>query len=296
MKDIKQIRLLIFGAGVIGSVYTVKFAEAGIDVTLFARNKRLDTLRQNDLQYYEKGVIKRIKVKLIDKLEADDIYDYILVPVRYDQVESALVALRDNRSKNIVTMTNISVGYDSWLNIVGDRLLPGFPSAGGDIKDGILHARFGPKFIQATIFGEINGKVTNRVKGLAEIFSFANLPYTIPIDISAFQITHAAMVVGMNKAFFTDNGIMDQAAARKIETLRNMVMMTKKYIRLLEKKGIPITPPKMKLILKCPDWLIISVFRKLMGTKFMTDTLLGEHAVSAKNEILLLDKDFLKSF
>jgi hypothetical protein len=47
------------------------------------------------------------------------------------------------------------MGYDRWLEIIGDRLLPGFPGAGGDMKDGILYTQFGSEKHQGTIFGEI---------------------------------------------------------------------------------------------------------------------------------------------
>ena len=35
-------RLLIYGAGVIGSLYAALFAEAGYDVSVYARGKRLE--------------------------------------------------------------------------------------------------------------------------------------------------------------------------------------------------------------------------------------------------------------
>ena len=154
---VKQNRILIFGAGVIGSGYAIKFIEAGIDVTMFARSNRFKTLKEKGLQYNEKGVVKSIKVNVIDTLKNDDVYDFIFVTVRYDQSESALMALKDNQSKNIVTMTNNSIGFSSWLDIVGDRLLPASPGIGGQIKDGILYARIPPKVLFATMFGEISG-------------------------------------------------------------------------------------------------------------------------------------------
>ncbi|WP_260866719.1 ketopantoate reductase family protein [Paenibacillus sp. Y412MC10] len=151
----RQDRILIFGAGVIGSMYAMKFIEAGFDVTLFAHSNRFISLSENGLQYKEKGSVKSIQVKVIDTLENDDIYDFIFVTVRYDRSESALLALKDNQSKNIVTMTSNSIGFSSWLDIVGDRLLPAFPGFGGQMKDGVLHARFLPKIIAATAFGEV---------------------------------------------------------------------------------------------------------------------------------------------
>ena len=42
-------RVLIYGAGVIGSLYAVLLAEAGINVTVYARGKRLQSLLSKGL-------------------------------------------------------------------------------------------------------------------------------------------------------------------------------------------------------------------------------------------------------
>ena len=44
-------RILIYGAGVIGSLYAALFAETGYDTNIYARGKRLGALRNNGLQY-----------------------------------------------------------------------------------------------------------------------------------------------------------------------------------------------------------------------------------------------------
>ncbi|MNH82764.1 hypothetical protein D3C87_679970 [compost metagenome] len=57
---------------------------------------------KNGLRYNDNGTIKQISIKTINKLEDDDVYDYIFVPVRYDQAESALTVIKNNQSKTIV--------------------------------------------------------------------------------------------------------------------------------------------------------------------------------------------------
>jgi len=44
-------RILIYGAGVIGSLYAALFAEAGYDTNIYAGGKRLEALRNNGLKY-----------------------------------------------------------------------------------------------------------------------------------------------------------------------------------------------------------------------------------------------------
>ena len=92
-------KILIFGAGVIGSLYAVRLSSMGVDAALFARGKRLETLKKKGLLYYEENEVKKSSVRIIDKLENDNFYDYILVAVRYDQVEAALADIKDNAVK-----------------------------------------------------------------------------------------------------------------------------------------------------------------------------------------------------
>lgn len=290
--NVKQKRLLVFGAGVIGSVYALRFAQLGLDVTLLARGKRLEALKEDGLRYNDNGTIKQIFIKTIEKLEDDDIYDFIFAPVHYDQAESALYAMKNNQSKTIVTMTN-TMGYDLWLEIVGDRLLPGFPGAGGDIKEGVLYAQFGSEKHQGTIFGEIDGQMTERVKELAKIFETADLHYEIQEDIQAFHISHAAMAI-VNKHFYTNSGMMDIETARSENTLSKVAKDLKQNIHLVEQAGIPVIPPETKSMGELPERDIIASFRKILSNDFYIDVKLGSHAVSQKSEIILLDEVFHK--
>ncbi|KFN08364.1 MAG: 2-dehydropantoate 2-reductase N-terminal domain-containing protein [Paenibacillus macerans] len=290
--DTKQNRLLIFGAGVIGSVYSLRFAQSGLDVTLLARGKRLESLKRNGLRYNDNGTIKQTSVKTIEKLENEDIYDFIFVPVRYDQAESALTAIKNNQSKTIVTLTN-TIGYDTWLEIVGDRLLPGFPGAGGDIKEDVLYAEFGSEKHQGTIFGEIHGQTTERLKELAKILEAADLHYEIQNNIQAFHVSHAALAI-VNKHFYTNDGMVDIETARSESTLSKVAADIKQNIRLVEQAGIPVIPPEMKVMGEWPESDIISSYRQMLSNDFIIDVKLGNHAVSQKAEILLLDELFHK--
>ena len=288
--NIRQKRLLIFGAGVIGSVYALRFAQSGMDVTILARGERLEVLRTEGLGYNDNGTIRQLLIKTIDKLVDDDIYDFIFVPVRYDQAESALSAIKNNQSHTIITLTN-TIGYDSWLEIVGERLLPGFPGAGGDFKDGILYAQFGSNPGQGLIFGEINGQMTGRVQELAALLEAADLNYEIEQNIHAFHVSHAALAA-VNKHFYTNDGMVDLETARSEPTLSKLAADLKRNIRLVAEAGIPVIPPETKVMGELPEAEIISRYRRMLSDDFIIDVKLGNQAVSRKAEIWLLDEAF----
>ncbi|QOS79519.1 ketopantoate reductase [Paenibacillus sp. JNUCC31] len=290
----KQDRILIFGAGVIGSMYAMKLIEAGFDVTLFARSNRYISLRENGLRYKEKGTVRSIKVNVIDTLENDDVYDFIFVTVRYDRSESALLALKDNRSENIITMISNSMGFSSWLDIVGDRLLPAFPGFGGQIKDGILHTRFLPKIIAATAFGEINGVVTERIENLAKIFKIAKLPYVIKKDMQSYLITHSVSDIAMLSVLQSENKIMDKKTARTRRTARKITVNLKAHLKAIQKAGVSIDPPMLKMVLNFPNLILDLFFMTWLRTNMVRDMMLPDYANNANNEIVLLSNDLMK--
>ena len=70
-------RILIYGAGVIGSLYGALLAEEGFDVSVLARGKRLEVLSREGLRYRYKGKILTAPVKVLSELAPDDRYDFI---------------------------------------------------------------------------------------------------------------------------------------------------------------------------------------------------------------------------
>ena len=83
-------RILIYGAGVIGSLYAALFAEAGYDTNIYARGKRLEALRNNGLKYKKNQEVIKAEIRILGELPNDDIYDFVLLTVRENQMYAAL--------------------------------------------------------------------------------------------------------------------------------------------------------------------------------------------------------------
>ena len=58
-------KILIYGAGVIGSLYAVLFAETGYDTSIYARGKRLEFLKKNGLLYKKKQDLIKAEIKIL---------------------------------------------------------------------------------------------------------------------------------------------------------------------------------------------------------------------------------------
>ena len=119
-------RILIYGAGVIGSFYASRFAKAGLDVTILARGQRLKELQEHGLWYRGKTRTHKVEIKAIGELKPDDRYQFIFLTVRENQVEEALEDISRNESPNVVTMVNTIKPYGRWEKICGKgRILSG---------------------------------------------------------------------------------------------------------------------------------------------------------------------------
>jgi 2-dehydropantoate 2-reductase len=162
-------------------------------------------------------------------------------------------------------------------------LIPGFPGAGGDLKDNVLYAQFGSEKHQGTIFGEINGQITERVKELAEIFEEAKLHYEIQKDIKAFHISHTATAIVI-KHFYTKDGMMDINTAKSESTLIKLATELKENLQKVEQGGITVIPKETKLMGQLSESKIIEMYRNMLSNDFTIDVLLGNHAISAKKK------------
>ena len=101
-------KILVFGAGVLGCNLARNFFRAGKDVTLLARGKWAEEIRANGLRIKDKFSprLSVSRIPVVTALEPEDIYDVIFVVLRYTQIDSILETLRANGTKTIVFVGN----------------------------------------------------------------------------------------------------------------------------------------------------------------------------------------------
>jgi len=221
--DMEIKKILIFGAGVIGSVYAGKLAFAGHSISVLARNKRLNELQLNGLLLSENGKKTiRTNVTVISELKTDDIYDYIFVTLRKDQLKDAFNLLAQNQSKNFVFMVNTAEGYSDWIGKMGhERIIPAFPGAGGKVENGIVYYTLTSRFIQPTTLGEMNGKASPRINELGEILRNSGFPTSISKKMDSWQKSHVAMVCPLAYGIYFDGGNNYTFAKKQIGNYSN---------------------------------------------------------------------------
>ena len=285
-------KILIFGAGVIGSVYAGKLALAGHSVSVLARNKRLTELQLNGLLLSENGkdVIKAA-VAVISELKTGDIYDYIFITLRKDQLKDALSLLAQNQSKNFVFMVNTAEGYSDWIGKIGlERVIPAFPGAGGKVENGIVYYSLTSGFVQPTTLGEINGNISQRIIELAKILKNAGFPTSISNKMDSWQKSHVAMVCPLAYGIYFDGGNNYTLAKNKVAIIQ-MNKALKETFSFIKDSGIGVEPPKLNLFRIAPLWLLNFVMPFVFNTKW-AETVISNHALAARSEMEMLFNDF----
>ena len=101
-------KILVYGAGVLGCNLARNLLRAGKDVTLLARGNWAAEIKQNGLRIKDKFSLRTSvsRIPVVTELAPDAMYDVIFVVLRYTQLDSVLDTLRANRTKNVVFVGN----------------------------------------------------------------------------------------------------------------------------------------------------------------------------------------------
>ena len=289
-------KILVYGTGVLGSLYAARLSAAGNDVTVLDRLHRLADIREHGI-VLEEAISGRRSVEVVgvaEELEPEELYDLVLVPVRKTHLSSVLPALAKNRhTPNVLFMVNSASDPGEIANALGrERVLLGFPGAGGTLEGMVVRYKILPRWIQPTTMGELDGRVSPRLKRISGAFEEAGFPVAISSDMPSWQKTHIALVSPIANAIYAAGGD-NYRLARTRDGLVLMVRAWREGFQVLEAIGTPITPPKLKVLKWIPELLQIVLWRQVLDTKF-AEIVATRHANAARDEMKQLADEFME--
>ncbi len=291
-------KTLFFGAGLVGSVYAHLLHQAGGDVTVLARGERYDWLKENGLVLLNglTGQQDSSRVKVVNQLKADDEYDLVVVAIRKNKLLPVFEILASSPGvKNVLFMGNNALGFNEYVkHLPVEKLLMGFPGAGGGIREQIVHFvdREKPNGKRRPItIGEIDGQNKERTLAVKCLFESAGVPVVLTTEIDGWLKYHAALVSPLVGALYKHDSDNYQAAKDK-ETLRALVRAAKEGFRVLKALGYSKRQPfELNLIYWLPEVMSMRGVRALLESKF-AEVAFAMHAKAARDEMEDLAREF----
>jgi 2-dehydropantoate 2-reductase len=259
--------ILVYGAGVIGSVYAARLKAAGYNVSLLARGQRAVSLRTHGIQLENASTGKKTttQVAVVEQLAPTDRYDVVIVTVRLDQLHSILPVLAANHEiPTLLFLLSNPAGLRQFEELDPQRIVPGFPAVGGVRKGDVVH--YIPLRQVPTMLGEADGRVTPRLHQLAALFKQAGFTVKLSPDMQAWLKIHAITDMGIIAAVRMTGGSAQLARSR-----RNVVMLVqaiREGLLALRALGTPLTPFYLTvLFLWLPRWLTVILMQAVLRTR-----------------------------
>ena len=279
-------RILIIGAGVLGSNLAHSIKKCN-DVTILARNKTYENLKNNGLIIKHKLGKKSVDhFNVIDKLEENDIYDVIFVVSRFSSLDSIVKIIEKNKSKNIVFVGN-NMNAEKYMNIKDKNILFAFFMAAGKKYDGYINSIC----LNKIEIGRTDGKdISNEF--IKSIFKETKIKLTIENKMNDYLKTHACAVLPLVFASYKVDGNLKLLKKDKEYSLLIMDEIIEGY-DVLKKLGYEILPKGeyencVNKKEKC------AFIYRFMFSNFIGKMCISDHAMSAREEFILLDNEFEK--
>ena len=254
-------KLLVYGAGVLGSQFAARLHEAGHDVSLLARGERLAALRQHGVQLAEGDgpAVRRVPVPVVEHPGGG--YDLTAVLVRAHQVDAVLESLA-GLAGDVLFLLNWAAGPEPLGAVIGrERVLLGFPTAGGTMDGDVVRYRAPSVVIRRfpMPIGEPDGRSTPRLEQITRVFRTAGINAKAEPRMDAWLTTHAAFAVPLGQAVLAAGG--PAALADDPDAVRGMVRHMRQNLADLPTPPVPRAFAALRTL---PEGLLTAMLRRFL--------------------------------
>ena len=284
-------RILVYGAGVLGGNLANSLYRQGRDVTLLARGEWYEEIRNNGLRihhYFGKKTV--VRIPMINELKPDDRYDAIFVVVRYTQIDSVLPSIKENVSKNIIFVGNNLRFEEITAELADKNVLFAFASSAGHREKDHIESVTLNKINIGNLKGEQSEEdfVRNIFKGTKFKVSYEN-------NMGDWLLCHAASVIPIAFACYYTDGDMRKVKNDKAYLNRVMDATIEAY-KVLEDSGHEILPESDKGY-RAPGFRkkYMPFYRFICATK-IGKLCTSDHAMNAVDEMSTLNRDLKRYF
>lgn len=289
-------KILIYGAGVIGSYAAHELKRAGHDVTILARGKRYEELKEKGLviRHWLQRKTTIDKINIVKELLPEDQYDVTFIVMQNLQVKEVLPAI----SANVRCPLFVFVGNEDKAKEVSEeikkisrsnpRILFGFFSIGGRREESkviSVHTKC-PDFD----IGDLDGK-NDYITIIEKIFMETRFKVNYHKNMDDFFKTHIAFIMPLAYLAYMSNCDLKKIAGNR-KALNAVIDAILEGCDVLVKLGHKIDPENTLKLLK-NHRKIVYYGLKICALTPIGRLAISDHCKSAYYEMEYLDKALL---
>jgi 2-dehydropantoate 2-reductase len=260
------LKILMFGRGVIATVYGWALERAGHDVEFYVRPGRAaaygDTIDLDLLdarrRVWGHRVTEKWPARYREELEPDHDFDLIVLSVGHHRLAEAAAFLAPRIGEaTVLVFGNIWAEPPAAIgDLPPDQVTWGFPQGGGSFgEDGVLHG----VLLRSVVFGTFGEPPTERELAARQAFREAGLRIREQPDFRGWLLVHFVSDAGLHSQGLRLGSLSKLAGATG--DLREALLAGRELVPLLEARGVDLRRHRVGLLLfQAPTWLTAPTF------------------------------------
>ena len=284
-------KILVFGAGVLGCNLARNLFRTGKDVTLLARGQWAEEIKRNGLRIKDKfsPKVSVSRIPVVTELAPEDTYDVIFVVARYTQLETILDVLRANGTKNVVFVGNNVRAAETAAALPEKNVLFAFASSAGHRE----RDRVASIDLKKITIGPLAGAPSQQPL-IDQIFSGTKYKAAYEPNMGDYLLCHAAFVLPVAFACYKTDGDLKKLKGDTAYLSRLIDANIEGY-RAIRNAGHEILPDADKEFEGAAYRKTCLRFFKLMCATSLGKICASDHAMNAVDEMGALNRD-IRSF
>jgi len=289
-------RILVFGAGVIGTIYGYALAQAGHDVTHYVRPGKVRALAGGvqlnllDGRYNPPRQTRTLhRPELTETLRNDDGYELVIVSVRHYELDSVLPVLKDRiGNAHVLLFSGNWNGFDGLeKHMPRARFLFGFPVAGGGYQGNTLDGAL----LDEIRLGELDGRGTARLRLVRQVFESARIKVEVQCNMQHWLWVHFAINSGIIGAAFRAGSV--QRLLSSIPALHTGILAGREALAVCRARGVDLDAFEDTGSFDMPAWLGAAAIWLMMKTNLPARKIMETH--TAIDELQAIYRDVLRT-
>ncbi|WP_223358787.1 ketopantoate reductase family protein [Leifsonia sp. ZF2019] len=257
------VKVLMFGRGVIASIYGWALEQAGHEVEFLVRPGRAAAYGDSvEMELVDRrrgsgntqGTITW-SPRYREELVPDDGFDVVVLSVGHHALGGAadFLAPRIGNATVLVFGNVWEEPLDAVAPLPAKQLVWGFPQAGGGFDAvGVLHGML----MRRVVFGPLDrGRPSDRERAVRDLFASAGLTVGEQQDIRGWLLAHFVADVGMHAAALRVGSL--SAMIEKPRSFREAFLISRELLPVLRRRGVDLRGQRAALtLLRRPSWLM----------------------------------------